>query len=211
MRKQAVPIQVIGSNSVGAANSIALPTHQVGDLIIIFAFTNGTTTPPTPPAASGTVPAWVQVDAQAGNSCAASVYEFVATATNHTSGTWTAPATAAMAAVVLRYEDRLAAAPYGGHGLAASAATTTSIATPAITQNKVDGTSKLLYMYAHRNMSGWDAAPTGSTRITAAANIAGVCINSKNDSTSDGAIVQTMTGLSSTGCMGACLEILAAS
>ncbi|WP_156749876.1 hypothetical protein [Mycobacterium sp. E1747] len=210
VRKQAVAIQIIGSNSVAAANSITLPTHQAGDVIIIFAFTNGTTTPPTPPAASGTVPALVQVDATAGNSCAASIYQFVATANNHTSGTWTAPATAAMAAIVLRYEDRLAATPYGAHSLAVSAATISTIITPAITPVKTDGSSKLLYMYAHRNMTSWDAAPTGFTRLTAAANIAGVCVNSKNDTTSDGATNQTMTGVASSGCMAACLEIVAA-
>lgn len=209
VRKQAVAIQIPGSNSVAAANSITLPAHQVGDLIFIVAFTNGTTTPPTPPAASGTVPAWVLVDALAGSSCAMSVYQFVATANNHTSGAWTAPATAAMAAVVLRYEDRLAATPYGGHALNVSPATATSIGTPAITPVKTDGSSKMLYIYAHRNMTSWDAAPTGFTRLTAANNIAGICVNSKNDTTSDGAVVQTMTG-TSTGCMAACLEILAA-
>ena len=83
-------LSIIGTPAAVAGSSITLPTHAVGDIIVIFAYRDGATAVPTNPTAGGTVPAWVDIDAAAGaNTNSARSAYFVATATNHTSGTWT--------------------------------------------------------------------------------------------------------------------------
>lgn len=219
VRKQLLPVQVIGANSA-AATSVAIPTHQPGDLILIFAFNNANTTQPTAPAASGTVPNWVNVTANngtaapgggslsyTGNTCAVAVAQFIATANNHTTGTWTN--TTDIAAVVLRGEDTVAAVPYGGIAVSSAPSSTANAVSPSVTLSKADGSSALLYFYAHRNMTSWDSAPAGCTRLTQAASVHGICLNKKNDTTTDGSITQTLTG-SSAGIMSAAVEIVAA-
>lgn len=203
-RRQVVPLQIVSSNSA-AASSVSLPTHAPGDLILIFAFNNASTALPAAPAASGTVPAWATSDSGTGNTCSALLASFFATANNHTSGTWTN--TSGMVAVVVRNPD--GAAPLGGHTVAAISGSASAAASPTVTPSKTDGTSVLLYFYGHRNMTSWDAAPAGSTRLTQAVSTTGVCCNSKNDTTSDGSITQTLSG-SLAGIMGAVVELVTA-
>lgn len=66
----------------------------------------------------------------------------------------------------------------------------------------------LLYFYAHRGVTAWASAPAGCTLLTK--QDTAVCCNSKTDTTSDGAITQTLTG-STVGEMTAVLEIVALS
>lgn len=75
----------------GGENSDAwtLPAHQPGDIIIVVMESYSTVagTLAAPPSAGGTVPTWTRITKTASNTGA--LYYAVATASNHTSGTWT--------------------------------------------------------------------------------------------------------------------------
>lgn len=67
--------------------SATLPSHQAGDLIVAFAFRDGSTTLPTQP--SG----WTSIDTATGTSCCARLAYKVATSSGETTGTWTSATT----------------------------------------------------------------------------------------------------------------------
>lgn len=203
VRKQLIAVQIKGSASA-AATSVTFPTHQPGDTIVLFPFNNASVTIPGAPAAAGTVPAWNSIASAPGNTCAAALFYFTATASNHTSGTWTN--TTGMVVVVLRGSYTLTV-PYGGEAVALSSASASQVVSPSVTMSKTDGTSALLYFYGHRTVTAWSAAPTGCTQLTKV-DTSVVC-NSKTDSTSDGAITQGLTA-TAVGSMSAVLEIVAA-
>lgn len=193
---------IIGTPQAAAATSITLPTHAVGDIIVICAFRDGSTTVPTKPTASGTVPAWVDIDAPTGaNTCSMRTAYFVATATNHTSGTWTNAT--GMAAIVIRGQ---ASSPIGGHAQAGGTANGSATA-PAVTLTNNKGGSIILEFYGHRTVTAWSAAPTGYTRQASVATE--VCLNTKDSTTADGSIAQSATTTNS-GYRAQTIEILAA-
>jgi hypothetical protein len=117
-----------------AATSVAIPTHQVGDLIVVSA--RGTVAPSVP-AAGGTVPAWTTIQSSAQFSIALTVVAFVATATNHTTGTFTNATH--IGVLVLRP----AAGKKLGFGASSvgGANNATTLIYPALTLQAVDGTS----------------------------------------------------------------------
>lgn len=204
VRKQIIPATVRGTANYAATTSVAIPTHQAGDLILIYAVDNTATTLPTPPAAGGTVPAWAEIsDATISATARSALYQFVATANNHTSGTWTG--TTAMAAIVVKNVNT--ATPTGGGAMATSPASATQSVSPAITLTKTDGTSAVLVFYNQRLATAWGAAPAGCTQLLASGTI---CIDSKNDTTVDGAITQLVTASTSATSLAAAVEILAA-
>lgn len=72
--------------SVAEANSISIPTHQAGDVIVIFAFNDGSTTNPSIPSGAS----WTTItNTLDGSSCSASCAWKIATGSGTTSGTWT--------------------------------------------------------------------------------------------------------------------------
>lgn len=77
---------VVGQASA-AATSVAIPAHNVGDLIIVSA--RGTAAAPSVPAAGGTVPAWATIQSGLANAIGLTVVSFVATATTTTTGVFT--------------------------------------------------------------------------------------------------------------------------
>lgn len=194
----------ITGSTISAATSVTLPGHNVGDLIVIFAHRGGSLTPIVPSAA-GTVPAWSAIDTMGGTTAGSLVTaDFVATATNHTSGIWT-NATGMIAVVI---SGNLAASPIGGHAAAATGGTTTSVTAPAVTLSRSDGSSVELNFYGHpATISSWGSAPAGYSRMQATTGSL-VCCNSKNDTTSDGSIVQSLSA-TATGGATATVEILA--
>ncbi len=181
-------LSIVGTPQAAAAATVTIPTHAIGDLIVIWAFRDGSTTVPSKPTAGGTVPAWVDIDQSAGggNSCSARTAQFVATANNHTSGTWTNAT--GMAAIVFRGQH--ASSPIGGHGLDTGAAANV-VTAPAITLVDSSGASMILECYAHRGVTAWSAAPTGYT--TQASVATEVLIGTKDVTTSDGAVTQNCT------------------
>jgi hypothetical protein len=202
--------QLVGVNSNLGAVNIALPTHQVGDLLVVHGFSDGSTIMPGSPAGgSGTVPAWLDVPncAQAGaNGCSSHTIYAFATATNHTSGNWS-NLQGLIAAVV---RNALAASPFGGTAESGSTAAGSATA-PAVTMSRTDGSSMLLHFMGHRSGIGftaWDAAPAGYTQQAALVSSTGVCLITKDDTTSDGSVTQTMNGTFNNGYRGATVEVV---
>jgi hypothetical protein len=197
-------VSVKGTPNASATTSVTLPTHAVGDLIVLYCYDNGATTVPGTPTAGGTVPTWTTIDGPTGaNFNASKTVYAVATATNHTSGTWTN--TNNMIAVVLTGQ---AGSPIGAHNETGSTGTN-GATTSNVTVSVSDGSSALLYFYAIRNVSAWAAAPTGYTQQVATASSGGVCLDTKNLTTGDGSATQTATNTVS-GYRTAVVEILAA-
>lgn len=170
-------------------NPGTIPAHNVGDLIVLFV-ERGSNSLAVKPAAAGTVPAWVDIDAATGaNTISGRTAYFVATATNHTTGTWTSAGP--IIACVLSGQN---ASPIGGHATATAASGTPTA--PSITMTKTDGTSKLLEFYGVGAATGstWSAAPAGYTQRAAGVTSAnGSCLNTKDVTTSDGSIAQTQS------------------
>lgn len=69
--------------ATASATTVTPPTHQAGDIIIIFAFRRGSTTPPSLPAG------WTSVLAKSGSTVSGRLGYLIATGTNDSSGTWT--------------------------------------------------------------------------------------------------------------------------
>lgn len=181
----------ISPSIIGNANaqttSVAIPTHAIGDLILVSAG-RAAATGLSKPAASGTVPAWVTIDAPAGTNTRQGITAyFVATATNHTTGTWTGAGS--IAVMVLRGQG---STPIGGHGLSTNASSTSSTA-PAITLAQSDGSSRIVtFHHSYNGPPYFSTAPTGWTRQTASPAGSLAIANSKDVTTSDGSIVQTL-------------------
>lgn len=186
-----------------ATTSVTLPTHAVGDIIIIYAYDAGATSNPGAPSAAGTVPTWTTIDNPGGaNANASGTFYAVATATNHTSGAWTL--TTAMVAVVLSGQS--VSTPIGGHAESGSTSNS-SVTAPSVTMVNTDTTSVLLHFFGTRtNPASWSAAPTGYTQ-RGTPNIWVAC-DTKNDTTSDGSVTQGFATVgSSLGYRGETVEI----
>ncbi len=192
----------VGGSSA-AATSIAIPTHVAGDLIVIWAYRDGSTTPPTVPAAAGTVPAFTTIDGPTGaNACSAVCAWAVAAGTTDTSGTWTNAT--GMSVEVWRGQ---AAVPIGGHAQSGgNIASGANISIPAITLTAVDGTSAILGFAGWATVTGWNAAPAGYTQRS---QVATECeALSKDTTTSDGAFNVTGTASGTGGTRTQQIEIL---
>ena len=178
-----VPLSIIGTPTVvSGAQAVTLPAHAVGDMIILVA-DRGINTVVGKPAAGGTVPTWTDIDAPVGTQGISLRTAYaVATATNHTSGTWTNAGS--LAAIVLRGQS---AAPIGAHATAtAGVSSSGTLTAPAVTLTKTDGTSMIFHVFA-QSTSIWGAAPAGYTRVVSngtTGTTPALCVNSKNVSTS---------------------------
>ena len=179
------PTCYVRDANCAATTSVILPAHAIGDIIVLFVYRSNSTTTATKPTASGTVPAWVDIDNNTGanTNCARTAY-FVATATTTTTGTWTNAT--GIAAVVITGQF---STPIGGH--AESGSTGTSVTAPAITPTNTDGTSIVLDFYGASSVTAWAAPPSGYTRCTSVPT--SVCCNSDDNTSSVGTPVQTCT------------------
>ncbi len=194
------------SSAANASSSVTIPTHSVGDLIVLFAYNPYAIQAPTKPSASGTVPNWSYIDnADSGSGSGCTTAQFKATATNTTTGTW--GNASHMIAVVIRAQNT--SSPIGGHAQAAGSSGTTTA--PSVTMTHTDGSSVLLHFHGHSNLgaSGWDTAPAGYTRGAASGGAFGpaTALNYKNITTSDGSVAQT-GGQSSQNYAAATVEII---
>lgn len=177
------------SANASTANSVTIPAHQVGDLIVLCAF-DSQNTAPTKPSAGGTVPDWNYIDntnTAAGQGAVTTAW-FKATATNTTSGTWTW--TEQMIAVVVR--GTMPASPIGGHAAVGGAAV--NVTAPAATLAHTDGSSILLHFHATAflNASGWSPALAGYTRriVAGPSSSRSMVLNTKDTTTTDGSVTQ---------------------
>jgi hypothetical protein len=186
------PVTIMGTN-IAAATSSTIPTHAVGDDIHVFAFTNAAATAPTKPSAGGTVPAWATIDSGTGGSGFSAIHHanFVATATNHTSGVWTG---ATLILVVVIRGQKSSGSPIGGHAILGSF--TTAVTAPSVTMSVTDGSSLLMHVHCYNSADAqsFNAAPAGYTRQATSNGVQGICLNTKNVTTTDGTCNQTITG-----------------
>lgn len=185
----ASPVQFVGANA-STSGSVTIPAHLVGDTIVLAAYNPHATQAPTKPTAAGTVPNWNYIDnANSAGGSGITTAQFIATATNTTSGTWSNASY--MIAVVLRGQN--ATTPIGGHASQGGSSSGPSPA-PAITLDHTDGSSVVLEFHGHSNLSstGWDSAPAGYTRRAASGSAfgPGLVLNTKDSSTSDGSVSQ---------------------
>lgn len=137
-----------------AATTVTIPAHQIGDLILIFAYRDGSNTVPTVPTAGGTVPTWIQIGSSGGNTNSSRFHYATATATTTTSGTWTN----ATELICLVYRNATRGASAGGSGAA-----TTTVNYPALTLQRTDNSSWVVGVAGHRTATNVDLAPTGMT------------------------------------------------
>jgi hypothetical protein len=143
---------------IGSATGVAsctIPTHAVGDLILIFAFRDGNATAPLLPAG------YTSVGTKSGTTCSARLGYKIATATNDGSGTWTN----ATEVVAVIYRPT----PGNTIGIGASASNTgaTNAANfAALTLNDTSGASWVAAGIGHRSLDqNIETAPTGMTNF----------------------------------------------
>lgn len=204
--------------ATAVASSVAIPAHNAGDLIVIWAYQNNGSTLPTKPAASGTVPNWTDIttnNAGANYNGRYAIFRTawaVATSSSTTTGTWSG-ADVVMAVVL----SGQAASPIGGaddYVFASNVFSIDSATAPSITMSDTTGTSQLLHFLAfYISTSNGDfvtTPPSGYTsRQLGSGTYSGWRLLTKNSTTSDGPVTSTLTttGLGASG--GVTIEILA--
>lgn len=157
-----VTARVVGT-AYAATDNVAMPAHQAGDLIVVFARVI-TNTPPTPPTAGGTIPAWTVAQSGGANVLSLVSAWAVATAANHTTGNWTV----ANNICVLILRPGIGKALGVGPSSSANEASTQTVVYPALTLSKTDGTS-FGVRCGERNNAGADlelnVPPSGWTAL----------------------------------------------
>jgi hypothetical protein len=145
----------VGASS-NAGTSITIPIHQVGDLLVIFAYRDGNASAPTLPAG------WTNIGSAGGaNSNASRLAYRVATVNNTTSGTWTG----ATGLVVHVYRGQNATNPIGGNADTGSSGT--AITYPSVTLVQSDGSSIVSGFAGHRSVNtNLQTPPAGMTNRT---------------------------------------------
>jgi hypothetical protein len=141
-------IKFIGASGV-AATTMTLPAHVSGDIIVMFAYRNGSNTAPSLPAT------WSGIGATGGNTNSSRLaYKFV-TSGNTPSATWT-NATQLIAHV---YRGCSSIGAFAGSSQAAS----TTITYPALSMQNTNGRSIVAGFAGHRTASNVQLAPAGMT------------------------------------------------
>lgn len=146
-------ISRIGSASA-QATSLTVPVHAIDDLILIAAFRDGSTTPPTLPVGYN--------DIQNGGDTASSMRLGWrrANATNDSSGTWT-NATEIIAVV---YRGDVLADPIGDSNVFGGSGTTVTY--PGLTMQVTDGTSWVVGIGGHQSTNTTiETAPTNMSLV----------------------------------------------
>jgi hypothetical protein len=202
-------ITVVGT-AVVAGTSITIPTHQSGDLIVMFAHASTNGAQPSAPSAGGNVPTWNLLSTSGSTSWSnhRTAYAFGTGST--TSGTW-AGSTDMLMVIVLRGADPTT--PIGGRASGAVGVGAACTA-PAVTLTRNDGTSLLMHFHSWgdgvNGVGTISAVPANYTRqigTVASVRLTGV-INTKTVSTTSPSIAQSISGGPYNS--GATVEVLAA-
>ncbi len=144
------PVSFVGV-AAALANTVTLPAHQTGDVLLILARRNNSATPPTLPAG------WTAIRSGTGASNVAAIVGYkIAASSSETSGTWTNAGT--LAAAVYRGNSGIGASAIltGGTGAAAIM--------PALALQITDGSSWVVGFNARSTATG--AEPTAVTGMT---------------------------------------------
>lgn len=175
------PVAFRAFNSASSNDSITIPAHVAGDLIVIFA--TGPFGSITKPSASGTVPNWIDISvAPADTELGTRTAYHVATSTTTTSGRW--PNTNQMQVAVL-YGQGLN--PIGGR--AVQQGYYSPVSAPAVTLTRTDGSSRLIHFGAGHidtftsafSVAGYGAVIGGASGLSSRLVV-------KQSTTSDGAV-----------------------
>jgi hypothetical protein len=163
-------------NSASAeATTITIPSgYRVGDLMVIFAFRDGSTTNPSIPTGWTTI-----TNTTDGTLCSLSIGYKRCTSTSETSGTWT-NATALVCSI---YSGAItSASPFGAVAAGSGATNTVNYAARALASSGVTGSSWFLGFAGHTSVDTTiETAPSGMTMRTntagATAEVAGFDTN----------------------------------
>lgn len=136
--------------------SATLPAHIPGDLIIAFAFVDGSNTAATLPGG------WTNISNDGANTCAGRIAWKKAASSSETSGTWTS----ATSVVFLVYRGNYSLSVGNS---ATNTASSTTVNYPALTLTDADGSSWVVGVAGHRSTNtALETPPTGMTnRATA--------------------------------------------
>lgn len=202
-------LTLIGVNTVSAAGYCTIPAHQSGDLIVVCGYYHFGVSGVDMPTAGGTIPQFYYIDhANGANLNSMTTAYAVATASNHTTGIWGFADN--MAVVVLRGHY---ATPIGGHAESGGIDWHGAVA-PSVSMTRTDGTSILLHFFGRQPyvyFTEWNAAPSGYTKRSSDVNVSwgGICVDTKNSTTSDGLVTQDSNENNYAGYRGATVEIRA--
>lgn len=215
-------VSLTGSASA-ASTSVTLPAHNVGDLIVLYVWRNNTTTAATIPTAGGTVPTWTNLGSNPSGTNNAGYYLLVwaiATATNHTTGTFTNATS--MAALVFSGADQTNPIVGRADNSNAAASTqydvyypyfesdsTTGAPTSSWPQRDLSGASKIVSFTGGPSTTTFGTTPSGWTRVLTDTT-SKICINSLNSSTTSTSTAQSSTGNTSSAYNSLSIEVLAA-
>jgi len=187
-------ISYVGQGA-NAGTTVTIPSHQIGDLIFIFAYRSDSSIPPGTPTAGGTVPTWTLITSAGGSTNSSNLRYAVATATNTTSGTWTN----ATEIICLVYRGVKRPGDF-----ATRVATDNTIGYPALTLDRTNNTSWVVGFGASRSATDVEQAPTGMTnRASTGTEAAGHDTNGTVSSWS----LQTVTVNQTTGTRGHTVEL----
>lgn len=140
------------SSASAAANTVSMPSHTTGDVIIVFAYRDGNATGPTVPAG------WYTLNTSGANTNSAVLAWKYAASGSETTGTWT-NATGIAVAV---YRGVL-----GIHNMAVNGASSNSLSYPALTLAHTDSTSWAVRAGGHRTATNMTTnTPSGYTQRT---------------------------------------------
>lgn len=152
----------IKGSTVAAAQTVALPAHQPGDLILLFAGKSGGSPVISAPMPVGQVPLWYSLtDGTSANSYFRSSY-FVATASNHTSGTWT-NAQKLLAVVI---SGQRAASPIGAFAQTPTADIISTMTSPSLSLQDTSGSSLVLNVFYGFHTASWGWGTTDPGTVT---------------------------------------------
>jgi len=135
-----VPISYVGV--AAGTNSATLPSFQAGDVAVVFAFRDGSTTNPTVPTG------WTNItNTSDGTTCSVSVGWRRLLATDTTTGTWT-NASRVVVGVYRGCEPFITPVGGGANG----AGTTNTVTYTTLTMTRTNNTSWVLGMVGHRSV-----------------------------------------------------------
>lgn len=130
------------SNASGV-DTVSMPSHAAGDMIVAFAFRDGSTTPATVPAGQG----WNTLSSGGASSSSGIVAWKVAASSSEGCGTFTNAT--GLIVVVIRGSGSIALGGNSGWQTGLS----TNIFYNAVTMDKIDGSSMILAFAGHRSIN----------------------------------------------------------
>jgi hypothetical protein len=165
-------------SQTSGTDTFTMPSHETGDLLVVFAYRDGSTTAPGEPAGAG----WSTIGSGGGSSNSSRISYKIAASNSEVSGTWTNATTT----FVHVYRGVKTSDPIGDNNVATGSSTT--ITHPALSLAVTDGSSWVASFFGHRstNATTLTAAPSGMINRSSSA-----------DATDQGAGFDTNGGVSS--------------